>query len=251
MNRQPTGKGIEWCTHTWNPIAGCQHACRWQMPDGTIAVCYAETVAENVAQAAYPHGFSHHYYKPAKLTEPLREKVTARIFIDSMSDLMGAWVKDDEIEAVIDVMRRAHWHTFILLTKNAPRLLKFTFPANVWVLVSSPPDWMFGKRLTAHQQARMLARSLDVLTQMKKKGQASVIGMSAEPLSWNIAPFLSAMDTPLDWIIIGAASAGRRYFPPDPAHVEALHLLCDTVGTPVFHKGNLRSFVDLVRQDYP
>ena len=64
--------GIEWTAtfihertnviwgRTWNPVAGCQHACRWNMPDGKIAECYAETTAEGVAAPSYPHGFEHH-----------------------------------------------------------------------------------------------------------------------------------------------------------------------------------------------
>ena len=61
MNRQAkykngklVGRGIEWTDYTSNIIAGCKHDCRWEMPDGKIAICYAETTATNVAQAAYP-----------------------------------------------------------------------------------------------------------------------------------------------------------------------------------------------------
>lgn len=43
MNKQKTakGRGIEWTDYTWNPVRGCQHGCRWTMPDGTIAKCYS------------------------------------------------------------------------------------------------------------------------------------------------------------------------------------------------------------------
>lgn len=36
MNKQytsPAKRGIEWTDYTWNPVGGCQHKCRWQMPD--------------------------------------------------------------------------------------------------------------------------------------------------------------------------------------------------------------------------
>lgn len=49
---------------TANPVGGCLHGCRWKMPDGTIAVCYAETTAEGAARRAYPEGFEHHYVGP-------------------------------------------------------------------------------------------------------------------------------------------------------------------------------------------
>src|SRR5690349_11553761 len=55
------GRGIEWCDETRNATGGCIHGCQWQMPDGTVATCYAKDVAENgVAKKAYPHGFEHH-----------------------------------------------------------------------------------------------------------------------------------------------------------------------------------------------
>jgi protein gp37 len=52
MNKQVNRKngaivsrGIEWTDYTWNPIKGGFHACQWEMPDGSIANCYAEDVA--------------------------------------------------------------------------------------------------------------------------------------------------------------------------------------------------------------
>src|ERR1044071_5420699 len=101
MNKQAKSaikRGIEWTDYTWNPVPGCQHGCRWQMPDGTVAECYAETVAGRVAQNAYPKGFEHHYWNPHILEEPLKIKTPASIFLDSMSDLMGSWVPKAEIE---------------------------------------------------------------------------------------------------------------------------------------------------------
>src|SRR5206468_525002 len=47
-------------------------------------------------------------------------------------------------------------------------------------------------------------------------------------------------DHPLDWVVIGAASAGRRTFQPDPAHVRNLLDVMDATGTPVFYKGNIK-----------
>ncbi len=164
MNKQAKSdvkRGIEWTNYTWNPVGGCLHECRWEMPDGTIAECYAETVAERVAQSAYPHGFEYHYWRPEQLAKPLSVTKPSRIFLDSMSDLMGHWIPDEQVEAVLDICRQAHWHSFQLLTKNAPRLLNFKFPPNVWIGMSAPPTFMFGKRLSLAQQARMLNRMLD------------------------------------------------------------------------------------------
>jgi protein gp37 len=241
MNEQKASSksSIEWTRvydrrgYTWNPVRGCKHACRWHMPDGSTAVCYAETVAKNVAQHAYPNGFEHHYWTPSILDEPLKLKTPSGIFLDSMSDLMGAWVPDAEVEQVLDICRQAHWHTFQLLTKNAPRLLKFKFPPNVWVGVSAPPSFMFGKPLSAEQQHRMVTRQLETLRQV----DVPVRWMSIEPLSFDIAPLL--VNSPLEWAVIGAASNGNTIYQPEKAWVEnVLHVL-DAQGTKVFFKGNL------------
>lgn len=237
--------GIEWTDFTWNPVGGCQHACRWEMPDGTIAKCYAEVVAEGVAQVAYPHGFEHHYWNPDKLTEPLKRKKPAKIFLDSMSDLMGHWVTDSQIRTVLNVCRTAYWHTFQLLTKNAPRLLKFDFPANVWVGVSAPPTHMMGKELSKGQQRAMLERQLEVLSQLR----VPVRWMSIEPLSWDIAPYL--VNSPLGWVVVGAASNGKRTYQPERTWVENVLKTMDTQGTPVFFKGNLEWPKSEWREDFP
>ena len=231
MNKQGA-KGIEWTDYTWNPVGGCKHGCRWQMPDGSWAVCYAETIAGRFKQA-YPHGFSHHYWRPKALAEPHKLEKPARIFLDSMSDLMGHWVPEDQVKEVLAVCRSAHWHTFQLLTKNAPRLLQFEFPSNVWVGVSAPPSVMFDKHLSRAQQLKMLERQLEVLHKL----DVPVRWMSIEPLSFDIAPYLE--DAPLEWAVIGAATNGRCVYQPERVWVENLLALFDARGTPVFFKGNL------------
>lgn len=253
MNKQ--SPGIEW-THpfgrpgyTWNPVAGCFHKCRWTMPDNTIAVCYAETTANGVAGNAYQEGFDHHYFKPHKLNEPLKLESPAGIFLDSMSDLMGHWVPDEQIHAVLDMCEKAYWHIFFLLTKNAPRLLKFTFPSNVWVGVSMPPDYFMGRLLDQDKQYRMLDKSLDILNVTR----ANIRWMSFEPLSWDVAPLL-ADNAPLEWAVIGAASKGREYYQPNPEHVGGLLQVLDRQEIPVFFKGNLRgnpATINRWREDYP
>jgi len=236
MNKQAKSlvkRGIEWTDYTWNPVGGCQHGCRWEMPDGSIAECYAETTAERVAQAAYPYGFEHHYWRPEILTEPIQILKPSRIFLDSMSDLMGHWVEDEQIERVLDICAQADWHQFQLLTKNAPRLLKFQFPSNVWVGVSVPPSIMFGKRLSVSQQARMLHRMVETLHNVT----ATIRWMSIEPLSFDVSPLLR--DSNLDWAIIGAATNGKKAYQPKPEWVRNVLQVLDEQGTRVFFKGNL------------
>jgi protein gp37 len=236
MNKQGIN-GIEWTHYTWNVIAGCKHACQWQMPDGNIATCYAKTVAERVAQAAYPQGFEAHYWHPKRLNEPFGVKTPSRIFLDSMSDLMGHWVADNQIQAVLDVARKASHHTFQLLTKNPRRLLNFEFPANVWVGASMPPDFMFGKPLSRAKQARMLDITLETLAQVK----APIRWISAEPLSWNIAPIMDHHAGAIQWCVIGAASNGKTLYAPEDGHIQALVEVLEDQDVTVFYKGNMKA----------
>ena len=53
MNKQGPN-GIRWCDYTWNVVTGCLHECQWRMRDGSVAECYAKTIAEGLASAAYP-----------------------------------------------------------------------------------------------------------------------------------------------------------------------------------------------------
>jgi protein gp37 len=86
---------------------------------------------------------------------------------------------------------------------------------------------------------------LDVLGELKP----AIAWMSIEPLSSDVAPLLE--DKHLDWIVIGAASAGRQYFQPKPEWVMNLHRWADRKGISVFHKGNLTPNGFFRREEYP
>lgn len=243
MNKQGPN-GIEWTDYTWNPVGGCRHGCRWKMPDGTIARCYAEAVAHGVARAAYPDGFQAHYWHPERLNEPSRLKKPARIFIDSMSDIMGHWVPQSQIVDVLSVCYNNPDHTFQLLTKNAPRLLQFKhlIGKNVWVGVSMPPSSMNEYDLDWNQKRLYIMRALSVLNPLQLAGITT--WMSFEPLSFDVSRILDIwhddleMNIPIDWAVVGAASSGRVYYQPEPEWaINLLNALDDRL--PVFMKGNL------------
>jgi len=251
MNRQKAPNGIEWTRikrwvngelvelpgFTWNPTGGCLHGCTWKMPDGSITECYAKTVAERIAVSAYPQGFEHHYWRPRALKEPLRIKEPAGIFVGSMADLFGHWVPSEQIQQVLDVMRKADWHTFQTLSKYPVRLPEFNpYPANAWVGVSLPA----GHLMKPDGAARALKSYLGYMEQI----QASIRFMSIEPLWFDAAPvFETWLQThsqlPFEWVIIGAASNGRKLFQPKPEWVQRLLDIVDAEGIPVFFKGNL------------
>ena len=271
MNEQKAPGMIEWTRiknadgtvrrgYTWNPIAGCKHDCEWVMPNGQRAECYAKTVAEKFQQH-YPQGFAHDYWHPQRLEEPKRITEGAGIFPDSMADLWGAWVVPEHREAVLQVMRETPQHIYQCLTKNAPGYRMYTklldgikaLPANMWCGVSSPPDHMLGHELDDNTRQRYMHKALGVLDELAR-GDGVVTWMSFEPLSQDWSSIVAAYKGALKWAVIGAASSGRKEYPPDEAHVRRLIEVLDDQGVKVFFKGNLRSLAWAAahwREDFP
>ncbi len=239
LNKQGEGK-IEWTDFTWNPIQGCMHDCHWQMNDGTVAECYAKTIARKFQSNSFMRdGFEKIYWNPDRLMEPLGKKAPSKLFLDSLSDLMGKDVPEEYIHKVLAVTELADWHVFQLLTKYAPRLAQFHFPSNVWVGVSSPPDMMFGNMLTEEQKERYLRKALTAL--QEKAASGNITWMSFEPLSQDWARVLVEYPDAIQWAVIGAASKGSQHYAPNEKHVSNLVEVLDGWNLPVFYKGNLRS----------
>lgn len=112
---------IEWTDATWNPVTGCT-----KVSPGCHNCC-AETFAERfrgVAGHPYERGFDL-TLRPQRLDDPLRWKRPRMVFVNSMSDLFHADVPDAFIDRIFDVMSRASWHTFQVLTKRPERMRRF------------------------------------------------------------------------------------------------------------------------------
>lgn len=131
-----TNSGIEWTESTWNPLTGCDKVspgCKF---------CYAERMAKRLkamGQPNYANGFKLTLHESA-LEKPLEWKKPQIIFVNSMSDLFHKDVPVEFVLRTFDVMRRANWHTFQVLTKRAERLEELNelidWPENVWMGVS-------------------------------------------------------------------------------------------------------------------
>ena len=74
------------------------------------------------------------------LEQPLRWGQPRKIFVNSMSDLFHDDVPFEFIRDVFDVMGKAQWHTFQILTKRSERLVelagKLPWHDNIWMGVS-------------------------------------------------------------------------------------------------------------------
>lgn len=145
---------IEWTDRSWNPVTGCTRVT------AGCQNCYAFTLHEQryafsiANNGIYPNGkpvasqyakpFSEIQLLPQRLEDPLHIKKPQRFFVNSMSDLFHSNVPDEYILQVFDTMRRAHWHSFQILTKRAGRLRRLgqhiQWPDNVWMGVSIETD---------------------------------------------------------------------------------------------------------------
>jgi protein gp37 len=123
------------------------------------------------------------------LEVPLRWKKPQRIFVNSMSDLFHEDVPFDYIDQVFDVMRRAHWHQFQVLTKRSERLREFSRH-----LAWTPNTWMG----VSVESAKYTSRIDDL-----RRTDAFVRFLSIEPLLGCI-PHLRLED--IDWVIVGGES---------------------------------------------
>jgi protein gp37 len=205
---------IEWTDATWNPVTGCS-----KVSPG-CKNCYAERLAgrlRSMGNPRYSNGFAVTLH-PDQLTLPLRWKRPRRIFVNSMSDLFHESVPDAFIKEVFDVMRRADWHVFQVLTKRADRLetlaTHLQWPANVWQGVSI-------------ESAEYTWRAACL-----RRVPAVVRFLSVEPL---LGPISRLPLRGISWVIVGGES-GPSFRPVRPDWVRHLRDQCLKAGVPFFFK---------------
>jgi protein gp37 len=210
---------IEWTDATWNPVRGCTKispGCKH---------CYAETFAERfrgVKGHPYEQGFDLRLV-PEKLNEPLRWQSPKRVFVNSMSDLFHEGVPDSYIESVVDVMVKAHWHTYQILTKRSTRMrdllnTKLRFGAEM------PHIW-WG---TSVEDKKHGVPRIDHL----RSAPARVRFLSIEPLLEELG---SLKLSGIHWVIVGGESGpGAR--PMQRDWVISVRRQCRQQNVPFFFK---------------
>lgn len=205
---------IEWTESTWNPITGCTKispGCKH---------CYAERMAKRLkamGQPNYANGFKLTMHEHV-LEMPLTWKIPQTIFVNSMSDLFHKDVPLEFIQRVFDVMHRAHWHRFQILTKRSERLLELSprldWASNIWMGVSvENQDYAFR------------------IDDLRGTG-AKVKFLSLEPL---LGPLPALNLEHINWVIVGGESGpGAR--PMDPSWVIEIRDQCLQAHVPFFFK---------------
>jgi protein gp37 len=170
-----------------------------------------------MGQPNYAKGFELSVHEGA-LDLPLTWRRPQTIFVNSMSDLFHKDVPVDFILRVFDVMRRAYWHQFQILTKRSERLLELG-PMLPWM----PHIWM-----GVSVENKDYAFRIDHLC----RTGALVKFLSLEPL---LGP-LPGLDLGyIDWVIVGGES-GPRARPMDPAWVVEIREQCQKASVPFFFK---------------
>ncbi|MEZ6072443.1 MAG: DUF5131 family protein [Pirellulales bacterium] len=84
--------------------------------------CYAETFAERFRGVPGIRMSRVSICARAGVTEPFTWSRPRMVFVNSMSDLFHESVPDDYIAAVVEVMVRANWHVYQVLTKRSERM---------------------------------------------------------------------------------------------------------------------------------
>jgi len=205
---------IEWTGSTWNPITGCdKHSSGCQN-------CYAEKMAnrlKNMRLEKYKNAFRLTLHED-EIEKPLTMKKPQTIFVCSMSDIFHKDVPDSFILRLFEVMNKAHWHTFQVLTKRAERISdlkdKINWTSNIWLGVTVESD--------------EYTHRIDHL----RESGAHIKFLSIEPM-------LSAIPnmnlTNVDWVIVGGES-GTNPRPIEKEWVTDIKNQCLKTFTPFFFK---------------
>ncbi len=168
-------------------------------------------------QPNYVNGFEV-TLQPQVLETPLKWKKSQVIFVNSMSDLFHDKVPADFILRVFDIMSRADWHSFQILTKRPERLLELNdqlpWNSNIWMGVSVESDEYISR------------------IKLLKNTGARIKFLSLEPL---LGPLQNLDLTGINWVIVGGESGpGAR--PMAASWVRSIREQCRKADVPFFFK---------------
>lgn len=176
---------IEWTDATWNPVTGCTKI------SAGCANCYAETFAnrwKGIKGHHFEQGFDLRLF-PDRLEIPLKWKRPRRIFVNSMSDLFHEDIPIEFIGKVFDIMRKAYWHTFQVLTKRSKAMIEF----------SNTYDWPDNVMAGVSVENQYFINRIEALRYTKARYKF----LSIEPLLEDIEELNLEG---IDWVIVGGES---------------------------------------------
>ena len=152
------------------------------------------------------------------IEDPLFMKKPQTIFVCSMSDIFHKDVPDEFILKLFEVMNKAHWHTFQVLTKRAERIKELndsiTWTKNIW--------------LGTTVESEKVTHRIDYL----RESGAYIKFLSIEPL---LSPINDLKLKNIDWVIVGGES-GAKARPMLKEWVVDIKNQCNTQYVPFFFK---------------
>ena len=261
MNRSK----IEWCDHTWNPITGCRHDCKYcyarrmtarfagdvrlnlmAKKDYTMApaadggedlyVLDAPMLNETGNPLVYPFGFAptlHRY----RMNIPGKLKMGNNIFVGAMADVFGSWVPDSWLDEILEVCTQHPIHNYMFLTKYPQRYEQYCVPKreNMWYGTTITREHEIGRVRYLPANCRRF--------------------VSIEPLMEDIEPQNNyPMFRYIDWVIIGAETGRRKdKTVPQLEWIRKIVLEADKNGLPVFMKDSLIPIIGEknMRREFP
>lgn len=218
MNELATAKALRaasnWREKTWNVIVGCSRVSAGCDNCYAIGECKRMSGNPKITQKHGVNPYSQlvqirngkldfsgnlHFFED-RLDTPLRVKKPTIWFVNSLSDMYHREVSLDTLKRIFDVMNRADWHIFDILTKRADRMIELsnevTWTTNIWqgITFEGIPEFMpEGQRNAVRSRIPAL-----------QQHPARVKFISFEPLIGPISPEVDL--TGVDWAFFGGES---------------------------------------------
>lgn len=214
------GSTIEWTEATWNPTTGCT-----KISPG-CKNCYAATLSKRL-KAMGVHKYRNEFQfteQPDDLELPLAWKSGRKIFVNSMSDLFHEQSRMEFIAKCFDVMVKADWHQYQVLTKRPTIMTEFSdlfkryfdciIPPHIWMGVSvENEDYVW--RIDELRKVKCQTRFISFEPLLGQVGKIDLTG--------------------IDWAIIGGES-GFGFRPIQKEWIKEIIRQCKRQNVAVFFK---------------
>jgi len=189
---------IQWTDATWNPSTGCS-----KISPG-CKNCYAERLSARLKwmrNPKYKKGFRFTLHEDA-LDIPLKWGKPRKIFVNSMSDLFHESMPDDFLKKCFDVMVKADWHTYQVLTKRPDRMLSFTkqygkIPDHIW-LGTSVELPLYKDRIDILREVHAKVKFVSFEPLLGSMGEIDLTGISWAIVGGESGPHFREVET--EWI---------------------------------------------------
>lgn len=165
---------IEWTDKTSNPI---KTICR-----GGCWYCYARPIYKRFKRYTVASN------PDLDELDAIRKAKGCRVFVGSMTDLLGPWIPPALIDRLTDAMSQAPGATFQILTKHPERYRMFDWPANVWLGATASNREQWDTACTALHRLQL----------------PNVKYISVEPMLESLPPYPAWNVRNVDWLIVGA-----------------------------------------------